>query len=87
MAKARVNRALKHSTPDAADVMYTPGDMVLVWREKIVNNRIGEWMGPYKVEGFDPSSKIVHIREKAGAPVKTFNVNTHSAVLGSNPKT
>ncbi len=25
---------------------YDPGDQVLVWREKVVNHRIGEWVGP-----------------------------------------
>lgn len=46
MAKMRVGRALKHSVPAAADCSYEFDDQVLTWREKIVNNHIGEWQAP-----------------------------------------
>ena len=62
MAKLRVNRALRHQVPTAANAMFDPGDKVLVWREKIVNNRIGEWMGPYIVDKFDQDKKLVFVR-------------------------
>ncbi len=53
MDKARVSRALNHQTPTASDTVYVPGDQVLVWRENVVNNRIGKWLGPYVVDSFD----------------------------------
>ena len=49
MAKLRIDRALPHAVPPAANVTYERNDEVLVWREKQVNNRIGEWVGPYSV--------------------------------------
>ncbi len=42
MANARVTRALKHAVPSAADQSFQPHDMVLVWRDNTVTNRIGE---------------------------------------------
>ena len=62
MAKARVSRALKNTTPTAADDVFTPGDQVLVWRENVVNNRIGEWLGPFVVDNFEADKKLVYIR-------------------------
>ncbi len=50
MAKMRVARALKHAVPGASDRLYQPGDQVLVWRERQVNNRIGEWIGLFSVD-------------------------------------
>ena len=47
MARMRVSRVLKHAVPAAADVSYSPGDQIFVWRENGVKNRIGdcwEWM-------------------------------------------
>ncbi len=46
MARMRVACGLKHAVPRAADESYDPGDQVLVWRERVVNHRIGEWIGP-----------------------------------------
>ena len=59
IAKSKLQRALKHNAPDAADRVFEPGQLVLVWREKIVNNRIGEWLGPYQVISMDHHTKIV----------------------------
>ena len=53
MAEMRVRRALHHRTPSAADRFYQPGDQVIVWRDKIVNHRIGEWLGPFTVLATD----------------------------------
>lgn len=44
MAKLRVKRALHHAVPPASDHPYENGDQFLVWREKKVANRIGEWV-------------------------------------------
>lgn len=44
MEKLRTEPALRHAVPQAADVTYERNDEVLIWREKKVNNRIGEWI-------------------------------------------
>lgn len=68
MAKLRVKRALHHRVPSAADRSYSPGDKVLVWREKQVNNRIGEWLGPFSVLATDDQKKLMYIQDaKIGA--------------------
>lgn len=42
MAKLKVNRALGHAVPPSSDILLNVGQNVLVWRERQVNNRIGE---------------------------------------------
>lgn len=42
MAKMRTAGALKHAVPASADIVFDHGDQVLVWREKVINHRIGE---------------------------------------------
>ena len=37
---------------------------MLVWREKIVNHRIGEWMGPYLVDSVELHKKFIHVRNE-----------------------
>ncbi len=54
MAKIRLSRGLRLAIHPSADAAYFPGDRVLVWREKHVNNRIGEWVGSFTVQSFDP---------------------------------
>ncbi len=57
LSQARVRRALVHQTPQATNVTYQPGNKVLVRREKLVENRIGEWVCPYICTSFDAGSK------------------------------
>lgn len=61
MAGSRVAWALKNNTPPAADSIYYPLDNVLVWREKQVENRIGEWLSPFVVISVDDDAKIILI--------------------------
>lgn len=42
MAQMRVSRALKHAVPPATLEDFKAGQNVLVWREKLIANRIGE---------------------------------------------
>lgn len=63
MATLRVQRALRHKVPPAADVVHEIGDQVLVYREKQVNNRIGEWLGPFQVKGVDQERKLVYVQD------------------------
>ena len=46
LATAKVCRELRHNVPKAADHVLQPGQKVLVRREKVINNRTGEWQGP-----------------------------------------
>ena len=61
LAKNRTLRAVKYSAPPAADRSYQPGDKVLVWREEVVENGIGEWIGPYAVVSQGTDSNIVFV--------------------------
>lgn len=45
MAGLRVHQALRHQVPTAADVTLEVGDNVLVWRERVIADHIGEWAG------------------------------------------
>ncbi len=74
MAKMRVIRALKHPVPSAIDRIYEPGDQVLIWRERQVNNRIFECIGPFSVEFADESKQLVYVRATKIGNARPFNV-------------
>lgn len=74
MALLRVNRALRHDVPPASDSVYEIGDQVLVFREKQVNNRIGEWLGPFTVCGVNMDSKLVYVHLKESESPKAFGL-------------
>ena len=57
MAELRVRRALEHSTPTASSCVYSPGDQVLVWQDRVVDSRIGEYVGPFTVLATDETKK------------------------------
>ena len=46
---------------------------MLVWREKIVNHRIGEWVGPFTVIATDESRKLVYVKDPKIGPARPFN--------------
>ena len=60
--QTRVKRALQHQTPQATAITYQSGDKVLVWREKLVENRTSEWIGLYTVCSYDASARIVLVQ-------------------------
>lgn len=72
-AWARVDRALPHNVPCFADTSFEPGDKVLVWKEKQLAGRIGEWIGPLTVESFDAEWKLTFIVDQAGVEKFQFN--------------
>ena len=74
MSEMHIKRALKHRPPAAADRAYKPGDSVLIWREKIFNNRIGEWLGPFTVLSVDDEKKLVYVKEAKIGAARPFNV-------------
>ena len=59
LAASKNKRSIKYKTPSATDHVFVPADSVLVWRERIVNKRVGEFIGPFIVLAFDPLSKNV----------------------------
>lgn len=58
MYNARISRELNHAVPVASDFTFTPGNQVLVLREKVVNNRIGEWIRLYVVSNFYAENRL-----------------------------
>ena len=74
-AQKKIQRALRHNTPPATDRDYTPGDQVLVWREKKVENRIGEWVGPYTVISYDSEAKIVMVQKSVEAKYERYSTS------------
>lgn len=73
MARLRFNRALMHNVPHAADTVFEIGQKVLVWREKVIAIRIGEWLGPFAVTSVDRDKKIVLVSDElAQKPPKSF---------------
>lgn len=63
MAKMKISRALKHSTPQASKENFEVNDTVLVWRENTISNRIGEWLGPFSIKKIDRKRKLIWITE------------------------
>ena len=74
MAKLRVRRALHHATPGAAMQVYQTGDQVLVWREKQVEHRIGEWIGPFPVLAVDKDRKLVFVQDVKIGAARPYNI-------------
>ena len=72
MASVRIKRALRHSVPPSADVALNVGQKVLVWREKQVENRIGEWIGPFVVQAVDREKKLVFVQDSTVGAVRPF---------------
>ncbi len=76
LAQAKIKRSLHHNTTHASNQTYQTGDKVLVWREKIVENRIGEWIGPYFVISINHESKIVLVQKDTDSPHERHSI-TH----------
>ncbi len=74
LAQSRIRRAPQHQTPPATDLIYNPGDKVLVWREKVVENRIGELVGPYILVSVDAQAKIVLVQKDADSKHGRYNI-------------
>ena len=74
MAMTKVRRALTHQMPSAANHTYAPGDKVLVFREKVIENRIGEWQGPFTVMSYDQPTKTVLVQDEPGSSFSKYNV-------------
>lgn len=49
MAAIKLRRALSYAVPPAATRSFKPDDKVLMWKEKIIASRIGEWLGLFEI--------------------------------------
>ena len=74
IAKMKINRALNHMLPKAANISYQTGDNLLVWSEKVADSRIGEWLGPLSVYYFEPEKKLVLVQDDKCGSTKPFNI-------------
>ena len=69
----------------ATDRTYQPGDKVLVWREKLVENQIGEWIGPYTVTNYDAQAKIVLVQKDENSHHERYNLVQVKPFLSPEP--
>lgn len=74
MSSIQLKRVLHHSVPSASDRAYEPGDKVVEWREKILKNRMREWLGTYLVIPMNLEKKLVYIRDNVTNEEKPFNL-------------
>lgn len=63
IARVGIERSETQSTPYITNQTYPPSVKVLFWSEKIVENRIGEWVGLCKVTSFDERSRIIFVQK------------------------
>jgi hypothetical protein len=80
MAKLRVTRALRRSVPPAADIMFVPGDQVLVFREDPEG-----FTGPFTLDNV--IAKTVYVRTSKG-DINLFlarksNISNLSRLIGN----
>ena len=74
LARAKAQGALKHNPPPATDWTFHPGDTILVWREKQVENSIEEWLVPYTVVAIDTTCNIVVAQKEFNSELERYNV-------------
>lgn len=74
MARMRIQCGIIHNVPRSSNHVYQPGEQEIVWREKQVNSRIGEWVGPFTVLSMDESRKLVDIQDADISAARPFNV-------------
>ncbi len=74
LARTKIHHAHHHKILQATNKDYQPGKEVLVWIEKIVENHIGEWIGPYTFETINHSSKIVMVGKDENLQVERYNM-------------
>ncbi len=52
---------------------HLPGDEVLIWREKVPNNHIGEWLGPFRVLSMEARKKLVYVQDAELGNARPFS--------------
>ncbi len=74
LAQTKVKQALNHNIPSATDNSFQPGNKILVWGEKLVENRIGELVGPYTVYSYDAEAPIVLVQKDKNSAYERYNL-------------
>ena len=74
LAQSLVQRALRHNASTATAHSYKTGAKLLVWREKQIENRIGEWVGSYTVMSYDAQAKLVFVQASADVQHERYNL-------------
>ena len=82
LAQVRVKPALHFQTPQETDQTYQTGDKVHVWREKLVENRIGEWSGPYTLYSYDAAARIMLVQKDPESPYERYNITQIITFVG-----
>lgn len=73
-----MKRALSYTVPPDADVTYSSGEEVLVWSERVVSGRIGEWNGPFKVSAWDTEKSLIYVHAvKIGSLVLSMSLKSN----------
>ncbi len=67
----------------AADDHIGPGQLVLVWREKHVEHRVGEWLGPCTVVSVERDKTLVYICESDDATANIVRLSSGSLLVHS----
>lgn len=81
MARLKEKRAFHHATPLSCARSYQPSEKILVWREKIVANRIAELSGLFEVAAFDSEKKTNSLSRRRGAAPSPIQCCLNEAVL------
>ena len=74
MSKASLDGALRFAVPLYTNEPLKPADKVLVWRENVVNNRIGQWLSPHLVHNYTPDQKLFYVRWDNNLTAKPFRL-------------
>lgn len=74
LCEKRLLRALQFKNLSGLEQVSQPGGNALVWRQKISNYRIGEWLGPFAVLTVDESRKQGHFQDSENSAARPFNV-------------
>lgn len=74
MAKLKLKGAVHNSVTLACDPTHKPVHKVIVWREKQVNNKIGEWQGSFTVTAFDADFNRVYVQDTTDKSLSPFNL-------------
>lgn len=74
MSKIKLNRPLHHAVQIACDCRYQPGDIVFLWRAKVVSTRTGERLDRTVIGFVDYDKKLVHVRYSTIVSARSVNV-------------
>lgn len=74
VAQLRVKGAFSFQNRPTTDRIYQPGDKVLIRREPLVENLIGEWVDPYTVISFEETSRIILMQQDPDSETERYHI-------------